>query len=248
VRAAVGVAVAMLLFLPRAAAADPPVYRVARTHASRRALLAGDDASWGRGARISWGTRPYETALRALWDDDGLHLRFDAADPNPWHTMTRRDDELWEEEVVEIFLDLDRSGRNYYELEINPANVVCDLWMASPWPDKVGHIDWDLAGLETRVETRHDAAGKTTGWMATAFLPWSGFLSLASSHGIGLPPKPGDAWRFNAFRIKRPGGPGDPKTDAVFAAWSSPSVPSFHDPKAFRSFSFEATASATGVR
>ncbi len=75
--------------------------------------------------------------------------------------MTRRDEHLWDEEVVEIFLDPDRSGRDYYELEINPANVVCDLRMISPWPDKKGDIDWNLAGLETRVhaaeERRRDA-------------------------------------------------------------------------------------------
>ena len=48
---------------------------------------------------------------------------------------------------MEIFIDLDRSGRHYYELEINPANVVCDLRMIAPWPDKEGDIDWDLEGL-----------------------------------------------------------------------------------------------------
>ena len=35
----------------------------------------------------------------------GLHVRFDAQDPSPWFTKTARDDRLWEEEVVEIFLD-----------------------------------------------------------------------------------------------------------------------------------------------
>jgi hypothetical protein len=243
VSAAVGVGVVLLLLAPLAAAAAPPDYRVARTGASRAALLAGTEDTWSQAARISWGPSPYETAFRALWDQEGLHLRFEAQDPSPWHTMTKRDDELWEEEVVEIFIDLNRSGRDYYELEINPANVVCDLRMASPWPDKVGHIEWSLEGLETRVHPRKDAAGKTVGWTATAFLPWSGFRPLPSAHGIALPPKPGDTWAFNVFRIKRPGGPTAPKEDGVFAAWSTPSGPSFHDPKAFRSFVFEASTS-----
>jgi hypothetical protein len=147
--------------------------------------------------------------------------------------MTRDDQHLWEEEVVEIFLDLDRSGRDYYELEINPGNVVCDLRMISPSPDKKGDIDWDLAGLETRVHTRRGAGG-TQGWTATAFLPWSGFASLPSAGRIALPPKPGDAWRFNVFRIERPGGPKSPEKDGVFAAWSPPAGRSFHEPSAFR--------------
>ena len=97
-----------------------------------------------------------------------------------------------------------------------------------------------VEGLETRVHARTDAAGKTTGWTATAFLPWSGFGPLPSAHDVGLPPQPGDAWRVNVFRIKRPGGPEAPETDAVFAAWSPPSVRSFHDPGAFRRFIFQA--------
>lgn len=237
------VAILPMLLAPLAATAVPPDYRVAGTDASQPALLAGGEETWSQAVQITWGPRAYETAFRALWSADGLYLRFDATDPSPWHTMTQRDDTLWEEEVVEVFLDLDRSGRDYYELEINPANVVCDLWMASPWPDKVGHIDWNLAGLETRVQARRDAGSQTTGWTATAFLPWSGFRSLPSSRGIALPPTPGDAWRFNVFRIKRPGGAAHPDSDAVFAAWSTPSQPSFHDPSAFRSFVFEGSAS-----
>ena len=38
----------------------------------------------------------------------------------------------------------------------------------------------------------------------------------------------------------RPGGPEAPEKDAVFAAWSLPSVRSFQDPGAFRPFTFQA--------
>jgi hypothetical protein len=144
--------------------------------------------------------------------------------------------------VVEIFLDPDRSGRDYYELEIDPANVVCDLRMISPWPDKKGDIDWNLAGLETRVHTMKDGAGRATGWTATAVLPWSGLRPLPSAGKVAVPPEAGDRWRFNVFRIERPGGPGAPEKDAVFAAWSPPSVKSFHDAGAFRDFVFLAPA------
>jgi len=221
----------------RAGAAD---YRVARTTADRAALLGGEEHAWSSARVISWGPSVYETRFRALWSADGLHLRFDATDPDPWHTMTKKDEHLWEEEVVEIFLDLDRSGRQYYELEINPAGVVCDLRMISPWPDKKGDIDWNLEGLLAQVQPLTDQGGRKAGWTATAFLPWTGFSSLPSAQGVALPPRPGDAWRFNVFRIKRPGGPKEPAKDAVFAAWSPPSSPSFHDPAAFRPFVFAA--------
>jgi hypothetical protein len=224
--------------------ASPPAqaivdsYAVARTVSPGDRLLAADAAAWSGAASIEWGPSPYPTRFRALWSDAGLFLRFDATDPSPWHTMTERDEHLWDEEVVEIFLAPDRSVRDYYELEINPANVVCDLRMISPWPDKRGEIDWNLDGLETRVRLERDPAGHTRGWTATAFLPWSGLRALPSTAKVALPPNPGDAWRFNVFRIKRPGGKASPERHAVFAAWSPPSVKSFHDAGAFRDLVF----------
>jgi hypothetical protein len=215
-------------------------YDVARTDGRAEAVLAADEDAWKGAAPIEWGPAPYVTRFRAQWSDEGLFLRFDADDDAPWHTMTRRDEHIWEEEVVEIFVDLDRSGHDYYELEISPANVVCDLRMISPWPDKKGDIDWNLGGLETRVH-RRASAGAAAGWTATAFLPWSGLGKLPSAARIAVPPKPGDRWRFNVFRIKRPGGPTNPAQGAVFAAWSPTSGESFHDAGAFRDLVFAAS-------
>lgn len=231
-------ATALLLAAVVAGQGATPAYHVARAKAKREALLAADEAGWASAPAIIWGPAPYETRFRAAWDDAGLVLRFDATDASPWHTMSKRDQHLWDEEVVEIFIDLDRSGKNYYELEISPANVVCDLRMISASP-KQGELAFDLAGLLTRVELHKDAAGRTTGWTATAFLPWDGLRALPSAKAIALPPKPRDAWRFNVFRIKRPGGPAAPEQGAVEVAWSKPPGPSFHAPEVFRDLVFE---------
>jgi len=229
--AAAGIALAFLV--------GAPEYRVARARTEVQSLLGADDAAWAAAQTIAWGPAPYETRFRALWGEAGLLLRFDAADPSSWHTMTKRDEHLWEEEVVEIFLDIDRSGRDYAEIEISPGNVVCDVRMVSPWPNKQMDLSWNLQGLETRVRMSKDSGGKVTGWTVTALLPWSGFRSLPSSKNVALPPKPGDSWRFNVFRIERPGGPSAPAKEAVEAAWSKPPGESFHVPEAFRSFVFD---------
>lgn len=215
-----------------------PGYEVARSSATRFALLAADDAAWSPASEVAWGPAAYATRFRAVWREEGLFLRFDATDPDPWHTMTRRDDHLWEEEVVEIFLDPGGGGRDYYELEISPANVVCDVRMIAPWPDKKQDFAWDLAGLLTRTRLRKDAAGKTTGWTATASLPWAGLRLLPSARGVAVPPKVGDRWSFNLFRIERPGGPRAPEKGAIAAAWSPTGQPSFHVPRAFRELVF----------
>ena len=39
-----------------------------------------------------------------------IRTHVDVCDDRPWHTMTRHDSPIWEEEVVEIFLDPARLG------------------------------------------------------------------------------------------------------------------------------------------
>jgi len=219
-------------------ASGPAAYRVEPASAERDALLSSAPLAWTSAQVIEWGPARYATAFRALWSSQGLYLRWDVTDPDPWHTMTKRDDHLWDEEVVEIFLDLDRSGRDYAELEISPANVVCDVRMVSPWPDKKGDLAWDIAGLETRVKHTTDAKGKASGWTATAFVPWDAFRTLPSARKVALPPKPGDTWRFNVFRIERPGGKRAPEKGAVEVAYSKPPGESFHVPEVFQDFVF----------
>jgi len=196
------------------------------------ALLPGDDARWIGADRIAWGPASYRTSFRALWSADGLYLRFDATDPRPWHTLTTRDDALWDEEVVEIFLDLDGSGTHYAEIELSPANVVTDVRMLRGSPDKEMDLSWDFEGLTSEVRPAEK------GWIGCLFLPWDGFRSLPSAHEVSLPPVAGDRWRFNVYRIERPGGPKAPERDVVFASFSPTESPSFHVPASFQGFVF----------
>lgn len=208
-------------------------YDVRPATESKAALMKRGETAWAKAAEVAWGPEKYLTKFRALWSKDGIYLRFDSTDPQPWHTMTKRDEHLWDEEVVEIFLDPVGSGLNYAEVEVNPANVICDVRMVRPSPDKLSDLSWDHEGLESNV------AKRPGGWIATVFLPWAGFRSLSPEAArVTMPPKPGTEWRFNLFRIERPGGPKAPGKDGVFAAWSPTGQPSFHVPAAFRPFRF----------
>jgi hypothetical protein len=208
-------------------------YDVRPATASQAALLSANEPAWKSAEAIRWGPAPYSTQFRALWTSAGLYIRFDSDDPQPWNTMTKRDEHLWEEEVVEAFLDVDGSGKNYAEIEISPANVICDVRMVRASPDKLSDLSWNHDGLRSRV--KHT----TKGWTATAFLPWSGFRSLSPEAAkLQMPPAAGTAWRFNVYRIERPGGPKEPAKNGVFAAWSPTGQPSFHVPAAFREFRF----------
>jgi thiamine biosynthesis lipoprotein len=164
-----------------------------------------------------------------------LFVRYDVADRRPWHTLTQRDERLWNEEVVELFLDVGATGRSYAEVEWNPVNAVVDLWVdrAENRFDK----DWNVKGLESHVVPRRDTASRPFGWTVVAFLPWSALAGKAPA-GTALPPRAGDRWRFNVFRIERPGGPSEPEKDAQYLAWSPTGQHSFHVPQAFRDLVF----------
>ena len=111
-------------------------------------------------------------------------------------------------------------------MELNPANVVCDLRRLAPGEeasDPVGAMDrgFSVAGMRTAVSPSDE------GWTGILLLPWEGL-------GLSGPLPEGAAIPFNVFRIKRPGGPEAPDEGAVFAAWSETGGPSFHVPEAFR--------------
>jgi hypothetical protein len=199
---------------------------------------APDRPWWTTAPAIAWGPRAARTTFRAAWDETAIYTHFDAVDADPWFTITARDGRMWEEEVVELFLDPEGNGRDYAEFEVNPANAICDLIVRAPWPSLDSDRTWDCAGVASAVTVSRRAAGEPTGWSVDLTIPWQGLASLSPRAAARIPPRQGDRWRFNVFRIERPHGPADPERDAIYAAWSVPSGPSFHDTHAFRDLRF----------
>lgn len=214
-------------------ALQPAIYRVQATDLTPAALLA--QQGWDAAVAVTWGPDAFATTFRALWTASGICVRWDARDRAPWATHSQRDDCLWDTEVVEVFLDPTRSGEDYAELEISPTNVVCDLHIERLSPERLVHLAWDFGQLRTAV---HRAPGSDD-WCAIAWMPFEDFASISSRVAACVPARGGDVWHFNAFRIKRPGGPDRPEDGAIYAAWSVPEGPTFHAPLAFRPLVFE---------
>ena len=181
-----------------------PVYRAPQAVDAIRIDGKLDEFSWASAPRVGpfrlirdVAARPkFSTEAALVWDSQNLYAAFAIRDREPWSRMTNRDDRLWEEEVVEVFLDPDGDGKNYAELEVNPQNVVVDLLIAYPRAPLEQSLRWDIAGLETAV-SRHAA-----GWTVEILIPWK---SLAAA-GAKVAPSPGERWRVGLYRIKRPGG------------------------------------------
>ena len=227
------VAASLMVVAVMAAVQHPelPVYAARRAAGAIRIDGRLDEESWMRSERIRTFRHIYDparplrfpTEAAIVWDERHLYVAFDCTDPEPWGRMQKRDDRLWEEEVVEVFLDPDGDGLNYAELEVSPHNVVVDLLIDKPRGNVNVALKWDIAGLQTAVAQRDG------GWTAEIAIPWA---SLADT-GIRAAPKPGDRWRAGLYRIKRPGG-GTRKDEDEYSAWSlTRAERGFHDPERF---------------
>ncbi len=178
------------------------------------------------------GTASPRTEVRLAYDDTYLYLRYDCEDDSTVCQMKEDEMDLWDEDVVELFIDAGNDQRDYVELEWNPVGAKVDLLIV--WgPDGSWHSyrEWDAKGMTYRVEWRDVQIGDETvpGWRCEVKYP----LALCSD--MPRMPQAGETWRGNIFRIKRATENGD-----QYQAWSA--VPgaeaSFHQPKRFGWFRF----------
>jgi cellulose/xylan binding protein with CBM9 domain len=169
------------------------------------------------------GPAAQPTAVRLAWDEAALHVRFECADRDAWGTFTRRDDPLYQEEAVEVFLAPGAADpARYFEFEVSPRGTLFDAVVDNPDANRATmRTDpaWDCPGLGW-------AAGPGAAeedWWATLAIPWRALLATPEA------PLP-LFWRANFYRIERPRD-GAPE----FSAWSPTlTAPAdFHKPARF---------------
>lgn len=167
------------------------------------------------------------TRVRMAWDDAALHVRFDCVDRHAWGTLAQRDDPLWQEEAVEVFLAPGEADPvDYLEFEVSPRGVLFDARIHNPTSlraDLRADVAWDCPGI------RWEAGSGTErqDWWAVLVLPWRGLLDREG------PPPP--VWRANFYRIERPRIERPEDGPAEFSAWSPTLVrpADFHKPARF---------------
>ena len=142
---------------------------------------------------------PLRTTARLTWDDEALYVAFESEDPDVWGTFRNRDDPIYTQEAVEIFIDADADGRTYDEIEVSPHNVVFDAYF--PARRQGMDLSWD-SGLQSAVKvngTIDDASDRDKGWTVEMRIPFARLHSVPH-----VPPQPGDRWRFNLYRLEMP--------------------------------------------
>lgn len=66
----------------------------------------------------------YDTRAAMLYNDKYLYIGFWAEDPFPEAHLTQRDDLIWFENDIEVFID---GGDTYYEFQINALNTIYEV-------------------------------------------------------------------------------------------------------------------------
>ena len=162
-----------------------------------------------------------QTRVRLCWDDDALRVRFDCEDRDAWGTYRMRDDPLYEEEAVEVFLAPgEEDPILYIEIEVSPLGTLFDARIHNPTSqraDMTGDRAWDCPGLRWAA----GPGSERQDWWAELVLPWNGIAPKGSLSRV---------WRANFYRIERPRD-GEPE----FSCWS-PTLTrpaDFHRPNRF---------------
>jgi predicted TIM-barrel fold metal-dependent hydrolase len=175
----------------------------------------------------------YRTRVKVLYSKKGLYVLMDAEDRKISATKTEDFQELWKEDVFEVFLWPDERDSIYFEYEISPLNYELPILVPNLDNRFLGWRPWHYEGArKTRKAT--SAVGGTLkpgetvkGWKAEVFIPFELLTPLRN-----VPPKTGTRWRANFYRMDY--------DDGKTSSWDWARVgPSFHEFAKFGTLVFE---------
>ncbi len=172
-----------------------------------------DDACWESAAvLVSFveldGSALYhlQTEARVCWDAERLYVGVRCAEPNVKAIKTQmkqRDDPVWRDDCVELFIDTNHDRSSYYHFAVNAIGTVWD-------EQRPGSADWD-ADVQAAGARGEDE--------------WTAEISIALADLGGA--QPGDLWGFNIGRERYAAG-----LRADISAWS-PTYGKFLVPERF---------------
>ena len=173
----------------------------------------------------------YETYAKVAYDNTNLYIAFSCNDQDIHSSFTKRDQHLWKEEAVEVFIDTDDSDpNNYVEIEVSPKNVLYDSYIVDPKNIDVEEtLKYNIKDIKTAVNvvgTTNNRKDKDQRWTVEMTIPFSEIVK--DFHPDQLK---NAAWKINFYRINRDSSP------LQYLAWS-PTQGSFHQPGKFGTIVF----------
>lgn len=166
------------------------------------------------------------TTVITAYDRNNLYIAFNCKDSDIWGNFTERDQHLWTEEVVEVFIDTDTISNTYVEIEVSPKNVLFDSYIVDPVDiDIMATKKFDLTEIKTgvsivgSVNIENDSDKQ---WTVEISIP---LKELVDENYLPVPGK--TEWKINFYRIER-----KRTGESTGYAWS-PTQARFHKPAVF---------------
>ena len=157
---------------------------------------------------------PVRTRARLLWDDANLYVAIELEEPHLVGHVVHKDAEIYDDNDIEMFIDVDGDAQDYIELEFNSLGTVWDMLLPKEYsrggvplshPKVPESPAWDLQGL--RAAVRVDGSlnypyDTDSGWIIEMSLPWAS-LAPTSRTGATLN-RDGSVLRVNFSRVQHP--------------------------------------------
>jgi len=190
---------------------NPQSYVV--THTNTPPVIDGDvnDAVW---QQVPWTddfrdiegdlkpNPPLRTKVKMLWDDSCLYIAAQIYDPAVWATLKHHDDIIYHDNDFEVFIDPNKTGHQYFEIECNALNTIFDLFLNKPYRNNGNAmIGWNAEGLKSAVKiqgTLNDPSDTDQGWTLEMVVP---FKSISLGDNVQIP-HDGTLWRINFSRVE----------------------------------------------
>ncbi len=175
----------------------------------------------------------YQTKVKVLYSTTGMYFLFSCGDKKITSAMRADNLNLWEEDVVEVFLWTDENFPVYFEYELSPFNFELPILVPNNNGKFLGWLPWNYTGEKKTQHATSVTGGKLinggaiTSWIAEFFIPYKLLEPLSN-----VPPSSGTRWRANMYRIDY-----DKGSEMPFA-WQKTSH-TFHEYKKFGTFIFE---------
>jgi len=201
----------------------------------------GDDPAWSKASwlpftKIDSAGRNYSSKSKMLYSKKGLYLLFAGEDDRISTKSYKDDQEIYEGDVFEFFLQTDPAKPPYFEYEINQMGRQLTLTLArfphknlawSPWSYE--YEQDPLIQKKVIINGGTQKPGeKIRSWSAEIFFPYE-LLGLLP----GIPPHSGTTWQANFCRIDYDIG------KMVQWSWSKKIKSSFHELEHFGTIIFE---------
>lgn len=174
----------------------------------------------------------YETKAKVLYSETGMYFLFSCEDKKLTNTMQADFLHLWDEDVIEFFLQPDSTRPVYLEYEISPLNYELPIII---YNDKKQFTSWMPFNYGGSFKTKHATTvtggekksnASVNGWTTEIFVPY--VLLRPVSDQI---PAAGTKWKGNLYRI-------DYDKGQALWSWQLTSG-NFHEYKKFGTLRFE---------